>query len=141
MPQDAQTSLRLHCTTRLSSMISRKFFSAQVTLPADTATSLLTLMRNSPLHWTLESDLNTPSLDSITGSEVGFIPSATVYVGSDLNVRGASPPAGTYTGVAAAAGQNYSLQDFGDDYGIIDPTQIWLYQQSGCTLDLTFQAR
>lgn len=120
---------------------SRKIFNAQVTLPANTATSLATLMRDSPLHWGLESNLTSPSMDSILGSEAGFIPSATVYVGSDSNVRGGAIGGSTYKGVTATGGANYSLQDFGGGNGMIDPNQIFLYNQSGCTVDLTFQAR
>jgi len=123
--------------------ISRKFFSCNVSLPADTATSLLALMQASPLYWTYESTARTtPSMDSILGSEAGLVPSGTVYIGSDSNVRGLGGAGGsTYQGVAAIGGQNYSLQDFGSDFGLIDPTQIYLYAQSGATIDVTFQAR
>lgn len=123
----------------MPTITSRKVFSANVNLPPDTATSLRTLMRNSPLHWGLESDLTTPSMDSILGSEAGIIPSATVYVGSDANVRGGAIGGSTYKGATALGGLNYSLQDFGP--GMIDPNQVWLYNQSGCTIDVTFQAR
>src|SRR5690348_12676777 len=99
---------------------SRKIFIARVTLPANTPTSLATLMRNSSLHWGLESDLSTPSLDSITGSEAGIVPDATVYIGSDNTV---SPT----TGIAVTAGTNFSLQDFGPAFGVIDPNAIWFY--------------
>lgn len=124
----------------MATITSRKVFSANVNLPPDTATSLRTLMRNSPLHWGLESDLTTPSMDSILGSEAGIIPSATVYVGSDANVRGGAIGGSTYKGVTVLGGTNYSLQDFGQA-GMIDPNQVWLYNQSGCTIDVTFQAR
>lgn len=119
---------------------SRKFFSATVALPANTATSLMTLMRNSPLHWGLEADLTAPSMDSILGSEGGFVPEATVYVGSDANVRGGAIGGGTYKGVTATGGENYSLQDFGPA-GMIDPNQIWFYNQSGTNIDVVFQSR
>lgn len=121
--------------------ISRKIFSANVTLPANQATSLYTLMKNSALHWGYESTaLTQPSMDSILGSEAGIIPSADVYVGVDSNVRGGALGGSTYKGVLAPGGDNYSLQDFGPR-GMIDPNQIWLYNQSGCTVDVTFQAR
>lgn len=119
---------------------SRKVFSANVTLPANTATSLATLMRNSALHWGLQSDLTSPSMDSILGSEAGIIPSGNVYVGSDANVRGGAIGGSTYKGVTVLGGSNYSLQDFGPA-GMIDPNQIYFYNQSGCTMDVTFQAR
>ena len=120
--------------------LSRKVFSANVTLPAATATSLYTLMKNSALHWGYEdTTLTQPSLDSILGSEMGIVPSADVYVGADANVRNTAG-VGTYQGVRAASGANYSLQDFGP-VGMIDPNQIYLYNVAGCTIDLTFQAR
>lgn len=119
---------------------SRKIFSANVNLPANTATSLATLMRNSALHWGLEADLTSPSMDSFLGSEAGIVPSATVYVGSDSNVRGGVIGGSTYKGVTVSGGTNYSLQDFGQA-GMIDPNQVWFYNQSGCGMDVTFQAR
>lgn len=121
--------------------ISRKIFSANVTLPANTATSLYTLMKNSALHWGYETTaLTEPSMDSILGSEAGIVPSGNVYIGVDSNVRNAALGGATYKGVLAAGGANYSLQDFGP-VGMIDPNQIWLYAQSGAGIDITFQAR
>lgn len=121
--------------------ISRKLFSANVTLPADTATSLATLMKNSALHWGYESTaLTQPSMDSILGSEAGLVPAGDIYIGIDSNVRAGALGGSTYKGVLAAGGANYSLQDFGPR-GMIDPNQIWLYAQSGATIDVTFQAR
>lgn len=121
--------------------ISRKVFSANVTLPANTATSLYALMKSSALHWGYESTaLIQPSMDSILGSEAGFVPSGDVYVGIDGNVRNAALGGSTYKGVLAVGGANYSLQDFGP-MGMIDPNQVWLYAQSGAGIDLTFQAR
>lgn len=121
--------------------VSRKIFSANVTLPAATATSLNILMRDSLLHWGFEdTSLTTPSMDSILGSEAGIVPASDVYIGIDSNVRNAAGGGGTYQGVLAAAGENYSLQDFGPR-GMIDPNQIWLYSVGGTTVDLTFQAR
>lgn len=119
---------------------SRKVFNANVSLPANTATSLATLMRNSALHWGLEADLTSPSMDSFLGSEAGIIPSGNVYVGSDSNVRGGAIGGDTYKGVLVLGGTNYSLQDHGPA-GMIDPNQVWFYNQSGCTVDITFQAR
>ncbi len=121
--------------------ISRKVFAARVSLPANTATSLATLMKNSALHWGYEdTTLTQPSMDSILGSEAGIVPSAPIYIGSDSNVRNAALGGNTYQGVLAAGGVNYSLQDFGP-VGMIDPNQVWLYNQSGCVVDITFQAR
>lgn len=121
--------------------ISRKIFSANVTLPANAATSLYTLMKLSPLYWGYESTaLTQPSMDSILGSEAGLLPSGDIYIGIDSNVRGAALGGSTYKGVLASGGENYSLQDFGPR-GMIDPNQIWLYAQSGATVDVTFQAR
>lgn len=121
--------------------ISRKIFSANVSLPADTATSLYALMRDSALHWGFEdTSLTTPSLDSIIGSEAGVVPDDTIYVGSDSNVRDVAG-GGFYKGVTVVAGQNYSLQDFGSAFGIIDPNQIYFYCVAGCDADVTFQAR
>lgn len=114
--------------------ISRKIFIGRVTLPPITPTSLATLMRNSSLHWGLEDDLATPSLDSITGSEAIVKPDATVYVGIDNSVN-------PTVGIAVPAGQSFSLQDFGADFGVIDPNQIWFYNQSGCGMAVTFKAR
>lgn len=121
--------------------ISRKMFSANVTLPANTATSLYTLMRDSALHWGYESTaLTQPSMDSILGSEGILLPSGDVYVGIDSNVRNAALGGSTYQGVLAAGGQKYVLEDFGPR-GMIDPNQIWLFAQSEASVDLTFQAR
>jgi len=115
-------------------MIARKIFIGRVNLAAITPTSLADLMKNSSLHWGFETTaLDTPSLDSIIGSECGIIPDAATYVGSDANV---SPT----TGVLVAAGVNFSLQDMGK-YGIIDPNQIYFYNQSGTGMAVTFQSR
>lgn len=118
---------------------SRKIFNATVALPADTATSLATLMRNSALHWGLEDDLITPSMDSILGTEATLAPEATIYVGSDANVR-ATAGVGTYKGVPVANTGTYSLSDMGFG-GLIDPNQIWLYNASGTNVAVVFQAR
>src|ERR1043165_2828024 len=115
--------------------ISRKIFIGRVTLLPITPASLFQLMRDSPLHWGYETTaLTTPSMDSITGSEGGVVPDAAVFVGSDSSV---SPT----TGIALAAGANFSLQDFGSAFGVIDPNQIWFYSQSGCGMAVTFQSR
>lgn len=115
--------------------ISRKLFVGRVTLPADTPTSLLGLMSASSLHWGYETTaLTTPSMDSITGSEAGVVPDAAVYVGSDINVNAT-------TGVPLAAEENFSLQDFGADYGVIDPNQIWFFSADETDMSVTFQAR
>src|SRR5262245_15797529 len=115
--------------------LSRKIFIGRVTLPPITPTSLLALMTASSLHWGYETTALTElSLDSITGSEAGIVPDATVYVGIDNTV---SPT----TGVAVTAGSNFSLQDFGPAFGVIDPNQIYFYNQSGCQMAVTFQAR
>lgn len=120
--------------------ISRKFFSATVALPANAATSLYTLMKNSALHWGFEdAGLTIPSMDSILGSEARITPEATTYVGSDANV-GASDSGSTYKGVAVAGDQSYSLSDMGPR-GLIDPNQVWLYNQSGTNVAIMFQAR
>lgn len=119
---------------------SRKMFQGRITIPGNQATSLVALMAASPLHWTLEADLTTPSLDSILGSEVGLIPDGVIYVGSDANVKNATADP-YYQGIRINGGQNYSLQDFGGGYGMIDPNQIYLYSASGSGADLVFQAR
>lgn len=120
--------------------ISRKIFSATVALPAATATSLYTLMKNSALHWGFEdAALTIPSMDSILGSEARITPAATTYIGNDANV-GASDSSPTYKGVAVAGEQSYSLTDMGPR-GLIDPNQIWLYNQSGTNIAVVFQAR
>lgn len=120
---------------------SRKFFSATVTIPADTPVSLLTLMQAAPIYWGFEDDGVTPSLDSITGSEASITPAAAIYVGGDSNVRSAAAVSPQYQGVPVIADQNYSLQDFGAAYGIIDPNTIWVYSLAGTTASLVFQAR
>lgn len=113
--------------------IARKQFIARVSIPPITASSLYDLMKNSSLHWGYESTaLTTPSLDSIIGSECGVIPDAAVLIGSDSSVA--------TTGIALAAGENFSLQDFGP-FGVIDPNQIWFYAQSGSGMAVTFTAR
>jgi hypothetical protein len=115
--------------------IARKIFIGRVTLPALTATSLYQLMRDSSLHWGFETTaLATPSLDSIIGSECGVTPDAPVYVGSDSNTNSS-------TGIALTPTQNFSLQDFGSDFGVIDPNQIYFWNQNGCGMAVTFQAR
>lgn len=113
---------------------SRKVFIGRVSLPAITPSSLYDLMKNSALHWGFETTaLTTPSFDSIIGDEVGVIPDAQVFVGSDNTV---SPT----TGISVAAGANFSLQDFAK-YGLIDPNQIWFYNQSGAGMAVTFHGR
>lgn len=113
---------------------SRKIFLGRVTLPAITPTSLYDLMKQSALHWGYETTaLTTPSFDSIIGDEVGVIPDARVFVSSDNTV---SPS----TGVSVAAGSNFSLQDFAK-YGLIDPNQIYFYNQNGCQMSVTFHGR
>lgn len=120
--------------------ISRKMFNGRIAIPGDSATSLLSMMASSPLHWTLESDLTSPSMDSILGSGCGIVPDGDIWIGSDANVKNAS--AGSfYQGVHVAPGRNYSLQDFGGGYGLIDPNQIYIYSLSGGAADLTFNAR
>lgn len=112
----------------------RKIFIGRVAIPAITASSLYALMRDSALHWGYESTaLTTPSLDSIIGSECGVVPDAAVLIGSDSSVA--------TTGIALAAGENFSLQDFGSMYGVIDPTAIYFWSQSGSGMAVTFQAR
>lgn len=117
---------------------SRKLFIGRITVPNNSATSLNTLMASSPLHWGTESDLTTPSLDSIIGSECFITPDSAVWIGSDANVKNATVGS-NYQGVAVAAGVKYSLQDFGP--GLIDPNQIYLYSVNGSGAELTFQAR
>lgn len=120
--------------------ISRKTFAANVTLPANEATSLYTLMRDSALHWGFETTaLTQPSMDSITGERAQITPAANVYIGSDANVRNTAG-VGTYQGALAASGEPFTLQDFAR-YGIVDPNQVFLYSQPGTTLDLVFQGR
>lgn len=120
--------------------ISRKIFSATVALPANQATSLYTLMRDSALHWGFEdTSLTTPSMDSILGSEAKITPEATTYLGSDANVR-SSASGDNYQGVTLAANAVYDLTDMGP-VGMIDPNQIWLYNQSGTNVSVVFQAR
>lgn len=107
-------------------------FVGRVTVPPDAATSLYSLMRDSPLHWGYETTaLTAPSMDSIIGSEAGIIPDGPVTIGSDSNVR--------TQGIAVAGGANFSLQDFGP--GLIDPNQIYIYAQSGSGMSIVFQAR
>src|SRR6266542_1441773 len=115
-------------------MMSRKFFSAVVQLPAATATSLATLMKNSLLHWGLQTDLVTPSMDSFYRDEASITAHSTIYVGSDANVRHADAPP-LYKGVSVAYGVNYSVQDFGAR-GNIDPDSIWLYSTGGSNIAL-----
>lgn len=119
--------------------ISRKMFSGRVTIPPNEATSLNILMRNSSLHWGLETDLTSPSMDSIIGSAFGVTPDGDIWIGSDANVKNTT--VGTfYQGVLVPGGQNYSIQDFGQ-FGLVDPNLIWLYSVSGAGADVTFQAR
>lgn len=117
---------------------SRRMFIGRITVPNNSATSLNSLMASSSLHWGLESDLVSPSLDSIIGSECFFTPDSAVWVGSDANVKNATVGS-NYQGIAVAAGIKYSLQDFGP--GLIDPNQIYLYSVNGTSAELTFHAR
>lgn len=119
---------------------SRKIFLGRITVPGDSATSLNALMGSSALKWGFEIDGTTPSLDSIIGSNAGIIPDSPIWIGSDANVKNASIGS-FYQGVRVAAGQNFSLQDFGSDFGIIDPNQIYIYSVSGTGCDLAFTAR
>jgi len=115
--------------------ISRKMFFGRVLVPGGVATNLLSLMQASALHWGLEADLTTPSLDSIIGSECIVVPDGAVRIASDA----ANAP----TGIAKAAAATLSLSDYGPDFGIIDPTQIWFWSvgPSGTGMDVTFTAR
>lgn len=115
--------------------ISRKMFIGRVLAPGGVASSLLSLMQASALHWGLEADLTTPSLDSIIGSECGIVPDGAVRISSD--------PTTAATGINLAAATNFSLQDFGPDFGIIDPTQIffWSVNPSGTGMNVIFTAR
>lgn len=114
--------------------ISRKVFIGRVSVPPITPINLYTLMKNSSLHWGYESTaLTQPSMDSILGSEASIVPDGPVFIGSNNTV---SPT----TGIAAAGGASFNLQDFGPR-GMIDPNQIWFYSQSGSGMAVTFQAR
>lgn len=117
---------------------SRKMFIGRITIPGNQGTSLAQCMRDSALHWGLESDLTTPSMDSSIGSEVGIIPDGPIWIGSDANVKNANIGS-FYQGIPVVAAQNYSLQDFGP--GLIDPNQIYLYSVSGGGANLSFTAR
>lgn len=113
---------------------SRKIFIGRVALPAITPSSLYALMRDSALHWGFETTaLTTPSFDSIIGSEAAITPDAAVQVGIDNTVA--------TNGITVAAGQSFSLKDFGPAFGIIDPNAIWFYSQSGSGMAVTFTAR
>jgi hypothetical protein len=115
--------------------ISRKMFIGRVLVPGGVAINLADLMKNSALHWGLEADLTTPSLDSIIGSECIIVPDGAIRISSDSTTAA--------TGVAKAAAGTYALSDYGPDYGIIDPTQIWFWSSngSGTGMDVTFTAR
>ena len=114
--------------------ISRKIFIGRVSLTAITPTSLYDLMKNSALHWGFETTaLTTPSFDSIIGSEAAITPDAAVQIGIDNTVA--------TNGITVAAGQSFSLKDFGPAFGIIDPNAIWFYSQSGSGMAVTFTAR
>lgn len=120
--------------------IARKMFNGRIAIPGDSATSVLSLMTASPLHWGFETTaLTAPSLDSIIGSECGIVPDGDVWIGSDASVKNTASGS-FYQGVKIPAGTNYSLQDFGP-IGIVDPNQLYLYSVSGCGADLTFTAR
>src|SRR6185436_5939253 len=115
--------------------LSRKMFIGRVTLPGLAATSLYQLMRDSSLHWGFETTaLTEPSLDSITGSEAQVTPDAPVYVGSDANTS-------QLTGILRTAAVPLDLKDFGDAFGIIDPNQIYFWNQSGTGMAVVFTAR
>lgn len=118
-------------------MARRKFFSAIVALPADTATSVLDLMAGSIADW---CGANSPH-DSVIGSQLGLIPDGTVYVGHDSAVRNADDAIATppeYEGVEVAASENYSLSDPGMR-GTIDPAHVYLYSVGGANIEITFQ--
>ena len=114
--------------------IARKIFIGRVTVPALTISSLYALMRDSPLHWGFETTaLTDPSLDSIIGSEAIVVPDGAVRVSSD-------PTIGP-TGILRAAATPLDLKDFGPAFGIIDPTTIYFWSQSGLGMDVMFTAR
>jgi hypothetical protein len=46
-----------------------------------------------------------------------------------------------YKGVTVEGGTNFSLQDFGAAFGVIDPSQIYLFRSAGTTVDVVFTAR
>jgi len=115
--------------------IARKIFMGRVLLPGTTPTSLATLMRDSALHWGLEADLTTPSLDSITGSEVIVKPDSAVRYGSDSSV-------GVLAGNDLAGGATLSLVDDGAMYGVLDPNQIYFFATgSAVGMQVIFTAR
>jgi hypothetical protein len=115
--------------------IARKMFIGRVLIPGGPGVSLLSMMQASALHWGLEADLSTPSLDSIIGSECIGVPDGAIRISSDS--------ANAATGIAKAAAATFSLSDYGPDFGIIDPTAIFFYSvnPSGTGMDLTFTAR
>jgi len=121
--------------------ISRKIFAESVTLPAITPKSLYELMRDSIQHWGFETTaLTTPSMDSIIGTNVELTPNTgDVYMGNDANVRNVNATP-LYRGVFLPQGETRTIQDPGV-YGIIDPNQIYLWSQSGSTVDVVFTAR
>ena len=113
---------------------SRKMFIGRVTLPPNAGTSLYAMMRDSSQHWGFETTaLNDPNFDSIIGSEVIVTPDAPVRVSSD-SAAGAA-------GILKAAAAAFSLSDYGPDFGIIDPTAIYFWNQNGCGMDVIFTAR
>jgi len=91
-------------------------------------------MQASPLLWGLEADGTTPSLDSITGSEVIVVPDAPVRVGSDSTTSNT-------VGILVAAGATWSMFDNGAKYGVIDPNAIYFWNQNGAGMAVTFSAR
>lgn len=112
---------------------SRKLFIGRVTLPPLVATSLYEMMRDSSLHWGFETTaLTTPSLDSILGSECSVIPDAAVYRGIDSTLNSSN-------GVLLAAGGTFEVEDFAG--GVVDPTQIYFWNQSGTQMSVIFKAR
>ncbi len=119
--------------------VARTTFIETVSLPAAAATSVATLMRSSIQSWGLEADGITPSLDSFDGDELSVTPQAPVYIGNSANVRdvNATP---LYQGILIAAAATFLLQDFAKG-AIVDPTQVYLYSQSGCNVALMFHGR
>jgi hypothetical protein len=117
-------------------MRSRKMFIGRVFVPGLIATNLADLMKASALLWGLEPDGVSPSLDSIIGSECIVVSDGAVKIGSDNTT-------GPTVGITKAAAAAFSLSDYGPDFGIIDPTQIWFWpvSQSGVGMDVTFTAR
>jgi hypothetical protein len=125
----------------MPTITARNFFSRRVSITGGAAISLGNLMRAAPAvtgtpAWGTNSD-GSKSADAFIGDGASVIPvTENLYVGYDAQVANVDAAA-TYTGVPAAAGQSFPIQDF--TRAPVDADSVWLYSVNTQLVDVIFQ--